>query len=120
MGWSHSGPLAAPRRRPVARLGGELSNRIRAAILPTALTGENAVLRILICIAFLVVAAAPAHAQGRNAPAKEVSPEDAQRQRDAEAADRQYRATLRATDQGKTPVAIDPWRNMRGPNEGKR
>ena len=77
-------------------------------------------LRILIGIVLLALAAAPAHAQGRKAPVKEVSPEDQQRQRDAEAADRQYKATVRATDPGNAPVAIDPWRNMRGPNETKR
>jgi len=43
-----------------------------------------------------------------------------QRIPDADVADRQYRATVRDTNPGNAPVAIDPWRNMRGPNESKR
>lgn len=74
----------------------------------------------MICIAFFAIAAAPVHAQDRKAPVKELSPEDQQRQRDAEAADRQYKATVRDTNPGNAPVAIDPWRNMRGSNETKR
>ena len=76
--------------------------------------------RIVIGIALLAIVAAPAFAQGRKPEVKEPTAEELQKKRDADAADRQYRATLRATDPGNAPVAIDPWRNMRGPNEPKR
>ena len=76
--------------------------------------------RAIIGILLLAMAAAPAYAQHRRPEVKQPSAEEIQKQREAEAVDRQYRATVRNTNPGTAPAAVDPWQNMRAPGDGKR
>ncbi len=42
-----------------------------------------------------------------------------QHKKDAEELDKRYNSTLKSTDQGQTAARVDPWQNMRGPNDPK-
>ena len=65
--------------------------------------------------------AGPVYAQQqRKGPAAPQSPADVQKARDAEAVDKQYKATLERTrkDEVAAPAA-DPWQTMRGTDDSK-
>lgn len=74
--------------------------------------------RLLFCLAMLLMLPAPVQAQKRGA--QEPTAEEIQRRRDAEALDRQYKSTLKRTQQDTAPVRNDPWQNMRGSDNVKR
>jgi hypothetical protein len=77
-------------------------------------------LRFAFGLAVLVaMLAPPAYAQKRGAPSP-LTAREVQKKKEAEAVDRQYKSTLKKTDQDAAPVRTDPWSNMRGPSEGKR
>jgi len=42
-----------------------------------------------------------------------------QKKKDAEALDKQYKSTLKNTDQSGAPVKTDPWATMRGSDNSK-
>lgn len=71
-----------------------------------------------VLLTVLALPALPAHAQGQKG-AQQPTPEELEQKRENEALDRQYKATLRRTDQGVTPPRADPWANMRGDNAKK-
>jgi len=60
----------------------------------------------------------PGFAQGRGQQRQE-TPEEAQKRKDVEAVDQQYKSTLKRTQKEET-VRVDPWANMRAPNDSKR
>lgn len=83
-----------------------------------------AVIRAIIVGAIIAGALiGPVCAQGRRGTKPPDSPaarQDQQRQRDAEAIDRQYQSTLKKTQADTTGVQVnDPWQNMRGPADSK-
>jgi hypothetical protein len=76
--------------------------------------------RATIAVVLLAVFATPVLAQGRGQQQQQRElPEDVQKRKDVEAVDQQYKATLKRT-QKEENVRVDPWANMRGPNDGKR
>jgi hypothetical protein len=61
--------------------------------------------------------AVPVHAQkGR---AKEPSPEEIQRKREAAELDQKYKAAIKSQRDADTSAKKDPWANMRAPAGGK-
>ena len=55
-------------------------------------------------------------------PSKEDDPiimEQKRKKLDAEAIDKEYKATLEKTRQNTAPVRVDPWSNMRGADDSK-
>jgi hypothetical protein len=81
-----------------------------------------AVLRALIVGAVLAgCLSGPVYAQSKKGGAPPASPEEIQRKKDAEAIDKQYKATLERTRK-ETPTetrAADPWSYMRGADDAK-
>ncbi|HXZ46978.1 MAG TPA: hypothetical protein VEH02_09665 [Pseudolabrys sp.] len=75
--------------------------------------------RAMVAVVLLAMLTTPAFAQGRGQQQKPELPEDIQKRKDIEAVDQQYKATIKRT-QKEDNVRIDPWANMRGPNDGKR
>jgi hypothetical protein len=45
--------------------------------------------------------------------------EQKQKKKDAEALDKQYKSTLKSTEQSVAPARTDPWQNMRGADDSK-
>jgi len=77
--------------------------------------------RIAVAILLLAIFATPVFAQGGRA--RQDTPEDIQKKRDAENVDQQYKSTLKRMRQDDAaPVRADPWANMRAssPTDGKR
>jgi hypothetical protein len=73
--------------------------------------------RTAIAVVLLAILATPVHAQ--RGQQKQESPEDIRKKKDAEALDQEYKSTLKRTNK-EDAVRIDPWANMRAPNDGKR
>jgi len=46
--------------------------------------------------------------------------EQKQKKKDAEGIDRQYQTTLKQTGGATTSVSVDPWANMRAPDNSKK
>ena len=76
--------------------------------------------RATIGIVLLAMLTTPVFAQGRGGPRQD-TPEEAQKKKEAEALDQQYKSTLKRMKQDDaTAVRNDPWANMRTPADGKR
>jgi hypothetical protein len=76
--------------------------------------------RTTIGIVLLAMLTTPVFAQGRGGPRQD-TPEEAQKKKEAEALDQQYKSTLKRMKQDDTTaVRTDPWANMRTPADGKR
>jgi hypothetical protein len=76
-------------------------------------------LRVLIAGTVMAAClAGPAYAQHRPGPNIPTAPEDVQKRRDAEAVDRQYKATLQRTKKDAA-APVDPWQNLRGADDSK-
>ena len=67
-------------------------------------------------VAFVLLAAVAAPAVAAEDPAVQ---EREQQKKDAEALEKQYKATLKNTDSAPAPARADPWQNMRGPDDSK-
>jgi hypothetical protein len=64
--------------------------------------------------------AGPVYAQQKKAPGIPKASEDRQKEKDAEAVDKQYKATLERTRKNPVPAsAADPWQNLRGGDDSK-
>jgi len=77
--------------------------------------------RLAVSILLLVMFATPVFAQGGRA--RQDTPEEIQRKKDADNVDQQYKSTLKRMKQDDTaPARADPWANMRAPapTDGKR
>ena len=76
--------------------------------------------RTTIAVVLLAMFATPVFAQGRGQPQpRQETAEEIQKKKEAESVDQQYKSTLKRT-QKEENVRIDPWANMRAPNDGKR
>lgn len=78
----------------------------------------TAVARYIVALVLLAAFAGPAFAQqkpGDNA----LYDEQQQKKKDAEVIEKQYKSTLKSTNQATTPVRSDPWQNMRGADDSK-
>jgi hypothetical protein len=73
--------------------------------------------RTAIAVVLLAILATPVYAQ--RGQQRQESPEDIRKKKDAEALDQEYKSTLKRTNK-EDAVRIDPWANMRAPNDGKR
>jgi len=76
---------------------------------------------LAVSILLLTIFATPVFAQGGRA--RQETPEDIQRKKDAEIVDQQYKSTLKRMKQDDAAsVRADPWANMRAPapTDGKR
>jgi hypothetical protein len=74
--------------------------------------------RYIVAAALLAAIAGPAFAQ-QSMPDDPIVLDAIQKQKDREALDKQYKATLKNTDQSVAPVKTDPWSNMRGSDNSK-
>ena len=64
--------------------------------------------------------AGPVYAQQKKSPATPQTPVDLQKIRDAEAIDKEYKATLERTRKETVDARTkDPWQNMRGSDDPK-
>ena len=78
----------------------------------------SAVARYIVAFVLLAAFAGPVLAE-------EAIPDDPQvleriqKKKEAEALDKQYKSTLKSTNQATTPVRSDPWQNMRGADNSK-
>jgi hypothetical protein len=78
----------------------------------------TAVARTIVALVLLAAIAGPVFAE--EAPPDDPAVQDRiQKKKEAEALDKQYKATLKNTDQTTTPVRSDPWQNMRGAADSK-
>jgi hypothetical protein len=75
--------------------------------------------RATVAVVLLAMLTTPAFAQGRGQQQRQDTPEEIQKKKEAEALDQQYKSTLKRTNKEET-VRVDPWANMRAPNDGKR
>jgi hypothetical protein len=73
--------------------------------------------RTAIAVVLLAILATPVYAQ--RGQQRQETPEDVRKKKDAEALDQEYKSTLKRTNK-EDAVRIDPWANMRAPNDGKR
>jgi hypothetical protein len=73
--------------------------------------------RTAIAVVLLAILATPVYAQ--RGQQRQETPEDIRKKKDAEALDQEYKSTLKRTNK-EDAVRIDPWANMRAPNDGKR
>jgi hypothetical protein len=76
------------------------------------------VARFIIGLVLLAAFAGPVFAQ-QPMPDDPAVLDRIQKKKDAEALDKQYKSTLKSTDQAATPVRSDPWQNMRGTDDSK-
>ena len=74
--------------------------------------------RATVAVVLLAMFTAPVFAQ-RGQQQRQETPEEIQKKKEAEAVDQQYKSTLKRT-QKEENVRVDPWANMRAPNDGKR
>ena len=77
----------------------------------------TAMARYIVAIVLLAIIAGPALAQQR--ARRRTAREDESKIKDAEAIDKQYKATLRKDDPATTSERVDPWQNMRGADDSK-
>jgi hypothetical protein len=65
--------------------------------------------------------AGPAQAQHKSAPKPDTSnsPEAIQKKKEAAAIDLEYRKAIEASKSEAAPPKLDPWQNIRGPEDGK-
>jgi len=75
--------------------------------------------RMTIAVVLLAILTTPVYAQGGRPQQRQETPEDIRKKKDAEALDQEYKSTLKRTNK-EDAVRIDPWANMRAPNDGKR
>jgi Ni/Co efflux regulator RcnB len=75
--------------------------------------------KIVIAVAALAVLAAPSMAQ-RRGQAQQPSPEDVAKKQQAEALDKQYKATLQRMNKDGTTARVDPWSNMRDSSDATK
>jgi hypothetical protein len=73
--------------------------------------------RTTVAVVLLAILTTPVYAQGGRP--KQDSPEDIRKKKDAEALDQEYKSTLKRMSK-EDAVRVDPWANMRAPNDGKR
>jgi hypothetical protein len=80
-----------------------------------------AIVRSLIVGVFMATfIAGPVFAQGSKAQQRTpLQEEDAQKKKDAEAIDAQYKKTMDKTQLNTTAARVDPWSNMRGTDDSK-
>ena len=71
-----------------------------------------------VAVMLLAMLTTPVFAQGRGQQRQDTA-EEIQKRKDAEAVDQQYKSTLKRT-QKEEAVRVDPWANMRAPNDSKR
>ena len=76
--------------------------------------------KIVIAVAALAVLAAPSMAQRRGQAAQQPSPEDVAKKQQAEALDKQYKATLQRMNKDGTTARVDPWSNMRDSSDATK
>ena len=70
-------------------------------------------------IAVMAVMAGPVFAQKKKQEETPYSIELKEKKKEAEAVDRQYKATMKRTEKDDAPVQVDPWQNMRGTDNSK-
>ena len=75
--------------------------------------------RATVSVVLLAMLTTPVFAQGRGQQQRQETPEEILKKKDVEAVDQQYKSTLKRTNKEET-VRVDPWANMRAPNDGKR
>jgi hypothetical protein len=76
------------------------------------------VVRTIVALVLLAAFAGPVFAQ-KLRDDDPIIVEKKQKKKEAEELDKQYKSTLKSTDQTTTPVRSDPWQNMRGPDNSK-
>lgn len=79
--------------------------------------------RAVLGLFILALLAPPAFAQGKSMGSSDqdrLAAEAAEKKRDADALEKQYKSTLQRTRQGEAPARNDPWANMRGSETTKR
>jgi hypothetical protein len=79
-----------------------------------------AVLAASLAASLALVLAGPAQAQHKAAkPDMSNSPAAIQKKKEAAAIDLEYRKALQAAKTEAAPAKLDPWQNIRGPQDGK-
>jgi hypothetical protein len=61
----------------------------------------------------------PVYAEDAPKDPNDLKEVEAQRRKDDEAIDKQYKATLKRTHRDAVETRTDPWTNMRGPDDSK-
>ncbi|HXZ23039.1 MAG TPA: hypothetical protein VEH78_09770 [Pseudolabrys sp.] len=75
--------------------------------------------RAAVAVVLLAMLTTSVFAQGRGQQQRQETPEEIQKKKEVEAVDQQYKSTLQRTKKEEN-VRVDPWANMRAPNDGKR